>query len=59
VCFFDKDRGAEILIRAMGGRYLAVENGKPTGFNPFQREPTESNILFLETLVEAQCAETL
>jgi type IV secretion/conjugal transfer VirB4 family ATPase len=48
--FFDKDRGAEILIRAMGGQYLAVETGQPTGFNPFQREPTEANILFLETL---------
>lgn len=49
--FFDKDRGAEILIRAMGGKYLALENGKPTGFNPFQMEPTEENVLFLEKLV--------
>lgn len=49
--FFDKDRGAEILIRTIGGKYLALENGKPTGFNPFQMEPTEDNILFLEKLV--------
>lgn len=49
--FFDKDRGAEILIRAIGGKYLALENGKPTGFNPFQMEPLEENILFLEKLV--------
>ncbi|MDR0576116.1 MAG: VirB4 family type IV secretion/conjugal transfer ATPase [Candidatus Accumulibacter sp.] len=49
--FFDKDRGAEIAIRAMGGKYLALENGKPTGFNPFQMEPAEDNILFLEQLV--------
>jgi type IV secretion/conjugal transfer VirB4 family ATPase len=49
--FFDKDRGAEILIRAIGGKYLALENGKPTGFNPFQIDPTEENILFLEKLV--------
>lgn len=49
--FFDKDRGAEIAIRAIGGKYLALENGKPTGFNPFQMEPTEENILFLEKLV--------
>ncbi|MDD3465172.1 MAG: VirB4 family type IV secretion/conjugal transfer ATPase [Candidatus Cloacimonetes bacterium] len=49
--FFDKDRGAELAIRAIGGKYLALENGKPTGFNPFQMEPTEDNILFLEKLV--------
>ncbi|MDR1709132.1 MAG: VirB4 family type IV secretion/conjugal transfer ATPase [Candidatus Accumulibacter sp.] len=49
--FFDKDRGAEILIRAIGGKYLALENGRPTGFNPFQMEPNEENILFLEHLV--------
>jgi type IV secretion/conjugal transfer VirB4 family ATPase len=49
--FFDKDRGAEILIRAMRGKYLALESGKPSGFNPFQMESTEKNILFLEELV--------
>lgn len=49
--FFDKDRGAEILIRAIGGKYLTLENGKPTGFNPFHMEATEDNILFLEKLV--------
>lgn len=49
--FFDKDRGAELVIRAIGGRYLAIKNGQPTGFNPFQIEPTEVNILFLEKLV--------
>ncbi|MDR0564681.1 MAG: VirB4 family type IV secretion/conjugal transfer ATPase [Azoarcus sp.] len=49
--FFDKDRGAEIVVRAVGGRYLALKNGEPTGFNPFQMEPTETNIQFLERLV--------
>jgi type IV secretion system protein VirB4 len=38
IFFFDKDRGAEIFVRACGGNYLALENGKPTGFNPFQCE---------------------
>lgn len=47
VIFFDKDRGAEIAIRAMRGGYLSVENGKPTGFNPFQLEATEENIQYL------------
>ncbi|ATS52230.1 hypothetical protein XAP3CFBP6996_017685 [Xanthomonas citri pv. fuscans CFBP 6996] len=36
ICFFDKDRGAEVFVRACGGNYLALENGSPTGFNPFQ-----------------------
>lgn len=49
--FFDKDRGAELLIRAIGGKYLSVKNGQPTGFNPFQMDPSEDNILFLEHLV--------
>lgn len=49
--FFDKDRGAELLIRSMGGKYLALKNGAPTGFNPMQMEPNERNILFLEDWV--------
>ena len=49
--FFDKDRGAEIGIRAMGGKYFALKRGQPTGFNPFQFEPTETNLQFCETLV--------
>ena len=49
--FFDKDRGAELVIRAIGGRYLAIKNGQPTGLNPFQLEPSERNLLFLERLV--------
>lgn len=47
VVFFDKDRGAEIAIRALRGGYLTVQNGMPTGFNPFQIENTEENIQFL------------
>ncbi|WP_292938083.1 VirB4 family type IV secretion/conjugal transfer ATPase [Noviherbaspirillum sp.] len=50
--FFDKDRGAEIAIRAAGGQYLSLERGQPTGFNPFKMEPTEANILFWEDLIK-------
>lgn len=50
--FFDMNRGAEIAIRAMGGKYLALERGKPTGFNPFKLEPTDRSILFWEDLVK-------
>ena len=31
---FDKDRGLEILVRALGGEYLPLKSGTPTGFNP-------------------------
>ena len=31
---FDKDRGLEILVRALGGAYAPLKVGQPTGFNP-------------------------
>ena len=52
IFFFDKDRGAEIFVRACGGNYLALENGRPTGFNPFQCARTEANVQFLGDLVK-------
>ncbi|MCW4453851.1 VirB4 family type IV secretion/conjugal transfer ATPase [Flavobacterium sp. MXW15] len=52
IFFFDKDRGAEIFVRACGGNYLALENGQPTGFNPFQCERNEANIQFLAELIK-------
>jgi len=33
---FDKDRGLEILVRALGGQYFELKHGLPTGFNPLQ-----------------------
>ena len=45
--FFDKDRGAEILIRAIDGTYGLIEPGVPTGFNPLQLPNTEENRAFL------------
>lgn len=32
--FFDKDRGAEIFVRAAGGKYLPLKTGQPTGCAP-------------------------
>ena len=52
IFFFDKDRGAEIFVRACGGNYLALENGQPTGFNPFQCERNEANTQFLADLMK-------
>lgn len=52
VVFFDKDCGAEIAIRALGGGYFSVKNGIPTGFNPFYLENNEANIQFLISLMK-------
>lgn len=43
---FDKDRGLEILVRALGGEYLPLKNGIPTGFNPLQLPPTPGHLEF-------------
>lgn len=52
IFFFDKDRGAEIFVRACGGNYLSLESGQPTGFNPFQCDNNEANVQFLSDLVK-------
>ena len=44
---FDKDRGLEILVRALGGQYLPLRTGVPTGFNPLQLPVTPVHIEFL------------
>jgi type IV secretion system protein VirB4 len=44
---FDKDRGLEILVRALGGAYAPLRTGEPTGFNPLQLEPTPANLMFM------------
>lgn len=36
IIFFDKDRGAELFIRAIGGRYDRLHAGAPSGLNPLQ-----------------------
>jgi len=59
IFFFDKDRGAEIFVRACGGNYLALENGKPTGFNPFQCESNEANTQFLADLIKVLAGKTV
>lgn len=46
---FDKDRGLEILVRALGGEYLPIKSGVPTGFNPLQLPPTANHLEFQRT----------
>ncbi|MCA0404743.1 MAG: VirB4 family type IV secretion system protein [Proteobacteria bacterium] len=45
--FVDKDRGAEIFIRAMGGQYEVLSPGEATGFNPLSLPDTGENREFL------------
>ena len=47
IVYFDKDRGAEGFIRAIGGRYDIVSPGVPTGFNPLSLPDTGENRAFL------------
>ena len=47
IVYFDKDRGAEIFLRAIGGRYDVIRAGRPTGFNPLQLADTPANRAFL------------
>ncbi len=44
---FDKDRGAELFLRAIGGRYRLLGGGQPSGFNPLQLADTAENRAFL------------
>lgn len=45
--FFDKDRGAEIFIRAIGGVYTIIDPSKSCNFNPLQLDDTGENRTFL------------
>ncbi len=47
IIFFDKDRGAEIFVRAIGGRYDRLSPDVASGLNPLQIEDTPSNRQFL------------
>ncbi|WP_404336923.1 VirB4 family type IV secretion/conjugal transfer ATPase [Sphingomonas sp. MMS12-HWE2-04] len=47
IIFFDKDRGAELFLRAIGGRYDLLRPGTPSGLNPLQLGDTPANRQFL------------
>jgi type IV secretion system protein VirB4 len=44
---FDKDRGSEIFLRALGGRYERISRGRSTGLNPLNLQDTPVNRAFL------------
>jgi type IV secretion system protein VirB4 len=45
--YFDKDRGAEIFLRAIGGRYDVLRPGAPSGLNPLLLADEPANRRFL------------
>lgn len=52
VVFFDKDRGGEILGRALGGTYLVLPSAVPSGLAPLKAlDASPDNIEFLMQLV--------
>lgn len=53
--YLDKDRGAEMNIRALGGRYYRVISGESTGWNPFSLPATKRNINFIKQLMKILC----
>jgi type IV secretion system protein VirB4 len=60
---FDKDRGAELFVRGIGGRYDRIRAGEPTGFNPLALPDSAANRAFLRdwfaVLLEAKGPEEL
>jgi type IV secretion system protein VirB4 len=47
IFFFDKDRGAEIFMRAINGKYTVIEPGEACHFNPLQLPDTPENRTFI------------
>lgn len=47
IVFFDKDRGAELFIRAIGGQYDRLRPGAQSGLNPLQLDDNPINRQFL------------
>ena len=44
---FDKDRGAEVFLRGIGGTYSRIAAGHPSGFNPLALPDSPANRAFL------------
>ncbi|QWC56309.1 VirB4 family type IV secretion/conjugal transfer ATPase [Erythrobacter sp. 3-20A1M] len=60
---FDKDRGAELFVRGIGGRYDRIYAGEPSGFNPLSLPDSAANRAFLRdwlgVLLKAEGPEEL
>ena len=55
---FDKDRGGDILARAVGGTYLVLPSGEPSGLAPLKAlSATPADVAFVKELVKALVME--
>jgi type IV secretion system protein VirB4 len=54
---FDKDRGAEIFVRALNGKYTHIDPGRKCYFNPLQLDDTMENRSFIAEWLSALIAE--
>jgi type IV secretion system protein VirB4 len=45
--YFDRDRGSEIFLRALGGSYSILGASRPSGFNPLKLLDSPANRAFL------------
>lgn len=53
---FDKDRGAEIFVRALDGQYTHIDPGRKCHFNPLQLDDTMENRSFITEWLSALVA---
>ncbi|MDR7948273.1 VirB4 family type IV secretion/conjugal transfer ATPase [Achromobacter aegrifaciens] len=49
---FDKDRGLQVTVMAMGGKYFPMQMGVRTGWNYLQLEPTKTNVSFMSSFTK-------
>jgi type IV secretion system protein VirB4 len=47
IVYFDKDRGADLFVRAVGGRYSVIRQGQATDFNPLRLPDSAATRSFL------------
>jgi type IV secretion system protein VirB4 len=55
---FDKDRGAEVFVRGIGGTHSRIAAGHPTGFNPLALPDSPNNRAFLRDWLGVLLAAT-
>lgn len=55
IFMFDRDRGMQQMVMALGGYYQVIQEGLPSGYQPLQLDPTPLNIAFVKRLVTTLC----
>lgn len=58
IVVFDKDRGMQGAVMAMGGKYFPLVLGEKSGMNPLQMEPTQENVIFIKDLIKQLAASS-